>query len=254
MGREDEMNETTKRVMRVVCCAAVGLALGVATGCESKKDEAPAPATGAPATAAPAAPPQASGPPIVQAELEARSKRILEAYKAKDLNTLASLGPKKAKDVLIFLEPRNPNYQTLLGDDTWRMRSLRAWDGEITKIRVGVGVVQVHYHDLDGGMVAALELIPEDGKWVFHDLVRLDQEGKPVDAPVPPATPPAEVLPGMAPSAPAPAEPAPTEPAPTDAPSEPAPAEPTPGDAPAEPAPPAEPTPGEPTTEPAPSE
>lgn len=247
-----------RRFIGVVCCVAAGLALGAAAGCGSSKDSAPAPAPTAPPSDASAAAPQASGPPIVQAELEALAKKILNAYKAKDLNTLASLGPKKAKDVLIFLEPRNPNYQTLLGDDTWRMRSLRAWDGEIQKIRVGVGVVQVHYHGLDGGMVAALELIPEDGKWVFHDLVRVDAEGNPVDAPIPPATPPAEVLPGMAPApAPsdAPAEPAPSGPTPSDAPVEPAPSEPAPGDVPAEPAP-AEPapTPGGPTTEPAPSE
>jgi len=110
--------------------------------------------------------------PLPEGEVRELSDRILKAYRARDLKTLTDLGPERAKEILIFLEPRNPNYEELLGDSSWRMQALRAWDGEVIALRAGIDVIKVRFHDIDETTTAVLEIIPEGERWVFHDLVQ----------------------------------------------------------------------------------
>jgi hypothetical protein len=166
--------------------------------------------------------------------------QALNAYRDKNLQKLAELGPEKAKESLIFLEDeRNPNRQTLLGDDTWRMKSLREWNngphaGKLVKIVRGLdNVAQCHYFE-DATHNYYMEVRKDADKWRFFDLGRKPKEGVPADPPLEPAKAPP--MPGMElkdPNAPD-AQPAPADAAaPSDA------AAPAPAPAPAEPAVPA---------------
>lgn len=82
--------------------------------------------------------------------------RSLLAYRDKNMQLLADLGPPGAREKLIFIEPRNPHYEELLGDGTWQMKSLRAWDGqkESVKIRRGIDTAFGYYgEDADSSFV-----------------------------------------------------------------------------------------------------
>lgn len=151
-----------------------------ALGC-GKKDEAPA----APSTAAAEAGDKKPGKVIDltdNEEVERVALESLAAYRDKNLEKLASLGPPKAREKLIFLEPRNPNYQTLLGDDTWRMKALRAWDGKLAKIARGVDDNAMCWFHEDAEHRYAVEVRKDDGRWYFFDL---RQEPKAAAAPKP---------------------------------------------------------------------
>ncbi len=125
----------------------------------------------------------------------------LNAYRDKNLTKLAELGPEKAKESLIFLEDeRNPNRETLLGDDTWRMKSLRSWNtgpnaGKLTKIVRGLdNVAHCHYFE-DPTHNYYMEVRKDGEKWRFFDLARKPKEGVPADPPLEPAKAPP--MPGM---------------------------------------------------------
>ncbi len=214
----------------VAAVGLVGLVGGSIAACG--KGDAPAEVP----TAAPADP--AAKPRQIDltdsAEVERVALESLKAYRDKNLAQLAELGPPGAKDKLIFLEPRNPNYQTLLGDDTWRMKSLKAWAGDkLSKLSRGVDDVALGWYHEDETFQYAVEVRKVDGRWTFFDLVQKDKSGKavaptpaapapapaPATAPTPvpsPAPTPAASAPATAPTpAPAPAPAAPPTPAPT---------------------------------------
>jgi hypothetical protein len=145
------------------------------------------------------------------AEVERVALESVKAYREKNLEKLADLGPPKAREKLIFLEPRNPNYAKLLGDDTWRMKSLKAWPGDkLTKISRGIDDVALGWYHQDETYEYAVEVRKVDGKWTFFDLVQKEKAGAAKPAADAVATPPS---PGAAPTEPAPAA-APTEPNP----------------------------------------
>jgi hypothetical protein len=108
----------------------------------------------------------------------------LSAYRAKNLERLADLGPPHAREKLIFIEPRNPNYEVLLGDSSWRMKSLRAWDGKLMKIVRGIQDNALCYYPEDDTHRYAVEVRKDDGHWYFFDLL---QEPKDKGAPAPDA-------------------------------------------------------------------
>jgi len=244
--------------MRKMWIVAAGLGALTLTGpgCSKRADEVKPAETAAPAEtgAAKAADGDkqvVQGAPIVQKDIEELATKILKAYKDKDLNRLAELGPERAKEVLIFLEPRNPHYEELLGDNSWRMKAVKGWDGTFKKMRIGINVIKLYFTDQDENTAVVLELVEENGKWVFHDLVQeprttyvpgADGKLRPAPGPRPaadPMTPPPNPFPvhkgpaqGAAEPAAAPA--APAEPA--AAPAEPAAAPVEPAAAPAEPA------------------
>ena len=150
------------------------LAVVAAAPACGKKAEAPAAAAGATAAAAPAETPEQAAE---KAAVEEVAKASLSAYRDKNIERLAELGPPGAKERTIFIEPRNPNYERLLGDSTWRMRALKAWDGELKGMRIGKDVAQVRFADHPDvkGQVIAVELTKIDGKWRFHDLIEQDK-------------------------------------------------------------------------------
>jgi len=104
------------------------------------------------------------------AEVERVALESLQAYRDKNLQKLAELGPPGARDKLIFLEPRNPNYETLLGDDTWRMKALKAWDGKLDKIARGLEDNALCWFHEDEANQYAVEVRKDDGRWYFFDL------------------------------------------------------------------------------------
>lgn len=195
------------------------------SGCKKSEPEAP-PAATSPAGAG-AADAQPAGEPrkvdlTDNAEVERVALESLKAYREKNLEKLAELGPPGAKDKLIFLEPRNPNYATLLGDDTWRMKSLRAWAGDkLSKLSRGVDDVALGWYHEDETHQYAVEVRKNDGKWTFFDLVQKEKPGAkaaaPAPAPTPAPTPGANPTPAPAPAPEPAANPAPT-PAPAPAP------------------------------------
>jgi len=143
------------------------------------------------------------------AEVERVALESVKAYREKNLEKLADLGPPKAREKLIFLEPRNPNYAKLLGDDTWRMKSLKAWPGDkLTKISRGIDDVALGWYHQDETHEYAVEVRKVDGKWTFFDLVQKEKAGAAKPATEPAATPPSQ---GAAPTEPTPAA-APTAP------------------------------------------
>ena len=163
------------------------VAVGVVAVSGACKKEAPPPAAPQVDAAAPAAP-NAPTPRTIDltdnAEVERVALASLKAYRVKDLAQLAELGPPDAKDKLIFLEdPRNPNRETLLGDTTWRMKSLQAWSGEkLKKISRGLDDVALGWYHEDDTHEYAVEVRKVGGKWTFFNLVQKDK--------VKPATPP----------------------------------------------------------------
>ncbi len=156
----------------------------------------------------------------------------LLAYRSKNMERLADLGPPGAREKLIFIEPRNPHYEELLGDGTWQMKSLNAWDGkkESVKVRRGVDTAYGYYGE-DAENSYVVEVRQEtfkacrDGKkgckadadcgegnacesqtrWCFHNLKKLPKAGS-LPAPSPEHTlkigePKAETAPAPAPDA-----------------------------------------------------
>jgi len=141
----------------------------------------------APPAAADAAAPGTAGKTVDltdNAEVERVALESLRAYRDKDLKRLADLGPAGAKDKLIFLEPRNPNYEKLLGDDTWRMQALRAWDGKLIKIARGVDDNALCWFHEDEANRYAVEVRKDGGRWYFFDLRQEPKAGpSPAKAP-----------------------------------------------------------------------
>jgi len=146
-----------------------------------------APADGADATVAPGGD-AAAGKTIDltdNKEVERVALESLQAYRDKNLERLADLGPPKAREKLIFLEPRNPNYEALLGDSSWRMKALKSWDGKLLKVSRGVDDNALCWFYEDEANRYAVEVRKDDGRWYFFDL---RQQPK-VAAPAPDAQP-----------------------------------------------------------------
>lgn len=165
---------------------AVAVVASSASAC-GKKDE-PAPA---PAPAADAAGDKPAGKTIDltdSKEVERVALESLQAYRDKNLEQLAALGPPGARDKLIFLEPRNPNYETLLGDGSWRMKALKAWDGKLVKIARGLEDNALCFFHEDEANQYAVEVRKDDGRWYFFDL-RQQPKNAPAPAPAPAPTP-----------------------------------------------------------------
>ncbi|HRE92334.1 MAG TPA: hypothetical protein PK095_24675, partial [Myxococcota bacterium] len=192
------------RSMRWMLNAVVVLGAAL-SGCK-KSEPQPAPSAEAAPGDAAGANTQAKGEPrkvdlTDNAEVERVALESLKAYREKNLEKLAELGPPGARDKLIFLEPRNPNYATLLGDDTWRMKSLRAWAGDkLTKLSRGVDDVALGWYYEDETHQYAVEVRKNEGKWTFFDLVQKEKPGAKATAPAPAPTPD----PAAAPAAPTP--------------------------------------------------
>ncbi|MCC6620744.1 MAG: hypothetical protein IT385_05795 [Deltaproteobacteria bacterium] len=151
--------------MKFVMLLCVGVVL---VAC---KEEPAAEAPSSPSAAAPGAAPReidlTDNPQIEQLARDA-----LQAYRDKNIERLAELGPAGAKQKTIFIEPRNPRYEELLGDGSWRMQSLRAWDGKtLAKVERGIDVAFAWYHQDDAARYG-IELRKDDGRWAFHDLVQ----------------------------------------------------------------------------------
>lgn len=157
------------------------------TAC-GKEDEAatpPAPSTTATGVAADPAPAGKTIDLTDNAEVERVALESLQAYRDKNLQKLAELGPAGARDKLIFLEPRNPNYETLLGDGTWRMQALKAWDGKLNKIARGLEDNALCYFHEDEANQYAVEVRKDDGRWYFFDLRQQPKAGAPTPEPTP---------------------------------------------------------------------
>lgn len=148
--------------------------VAAAPACGKKADAPAAPAATAGAAVAPGETPEQTAE---KKAVEEVAKASLTAYRDKNIERLAELGPPGAKDKTIFIEPRNPNYERLLGDSTWRMRALKAWNGELAGMRIGTDVAQVRFadHPDNKGQVVAVELVKIEGKWRFHDLIEQDR-------------------------------------------------------------------------------
>jgi hypothetical protein len=109
-------------------------------------------------------------------EIEELARKALDSYGKKDPEGLAAIGPPGAKEKTIFIEPRNPNYQTLFGDDTWNMVSVKAWDGKILGIERGIDAAYVVYHK-DETHRYAVELHKGEAGWHFYHLKQLPLGG-----------------------------------------------------------------------------
>ncbi len=110
----------------------------------------------------------------------------LQAYRDKNLEALAALGPPNAREKIIFLEPRNPNYETLLGDSSWRMKALKAWDGKLIKLARGVDDNAIAWFHEDADNLYGVEVRKEGTRWQFFDLKQQPKSGK---APAPDKAP-----------------------------------------------------------------
>ena len=118
-------------------------------------------------------------------EVERVSLESLQAYRDKNLERLADLGPPKAREKLIFLEPRNPNYESLLGDSSWRMKALKAWDGKLIRIARGVDDNAIAWFHEDATDLYGVEVRKDDGHWYFFDLKQQSKSAAPAPAPAP---------------------------------------------------------------------
>jgi len=145
----------------------VSVALG---GSACGKGEAPAGAP--PAAGAPGAPEPKKIDLTDNPQVEQLARDALAAYRNRDIEKLAELGPPGAKEKTIFIEPRNPRYEELLGESSWRMQSLKAWDGKtLAKLERGIDVAFAWYHQ-DETSRYGVELRKDNGRWAFHDLVQ----------------------------------------------------------------------------------
>lgn len=117
--------------------------------------------------------------------------RVLRAYSEKNVEELAKLGPPGAMEKLVFLQPGNPNYATLLGDDSWRMRSVAAWAGsanagEIRRLTRGLDDAARAWYHADADFEYGVDLRKEAGNWTFFDLVRVPVRPSELPQPAPP--------------------------------------------------------------------
>ena len=171
-------NRTSPRRARSRTTALLAaLCVTGATGCGTKgepqtaKDAAAKrqPADENATTAGPRKVDLSDGPQIVEV-----AKLALTAYLRKDVEALAEVGPRDAKEKVIFIQPHNPNYPTLFGDDTWFMQSLRAWNGgEIIRVERGIDAAHAFYHEDDEYRYAVvLHKDADDPTWRFHHLKR----------------------------------------------------------------------------------
>lgn len=116
-------------------------------------------------------------------EVERVAIESLQAYRDKNLEALAALGPPNAREKLIFLEPRNPNYETLLGDNSWRMKALKAWDGKLIRLARGVDDNAIAWFHEDADNMYGVEVRKEGTRWQFFDLKQQPKAGNKAAAP-----------------------------------------------------------------------
>jgi len=136
-------------------------------GCGKKEEAAPTTAAATGDKPAPRTIDLSDNPKVEELALDS-----LRAYRDKNVERLAELGPPGAKDKTIFIEPRNPRYEELLGDSSWRMVSLKAWAGDkLIKLERGIDVAFGWYHQ-DDKFRYGVELHLDNGRWAFHDLVQ----------------------------------------------------------------------------------
>jgi len=152
-----------------VTSLALSLAITAGTGCKKEAEQAPP-------AAADKAPTERGEPRKIDMsdnkEIEELGRQAIAAYRDKNPERLAEIGPPGAKDKTIFIEPRNPNWDTLFGDDTWNMKTVQAWDGTIKAIERGIDAAYVIYHEDDAHRYA-VELHKFDERWGFYHLKKL---------------------------------------------------------------------------------
>lgn len=159
---------------RFVASIALTAAVTAVPGCKKQEADVPA-ATDAATPAAPAAEPRKIDMSDNK-DIEEIARKAVEAYSKRNAEALAEIGPPGAKDKTIFIEPRNPNYQALFGDDTWNMKTTIGWDGRIIGIERGIDAAYAIYAE-DAEHRYAVELHKLDVGWRFYHLKKLSKQG-----------------------------------------------------------------------------
>jgi hypothetical protein len=107
-----------------------------------------------------------------EAILEALAKRVLTAYRARDVAALAAIGPPGASSKLVFLAPGSEQHEALFGEASWYMRAVAAWEGRILGLERGLDAAWAIFSETPP-VRHAVELHRIDGRWRFYHLRQL---------------------------------------------------------------------------------
>lgn len=148
---------------------------GAAPGDAGARSEAagPPPAPGPP-VAEPAPSPAstaeaASTPDAPEDELEGIARAVLAAWRAKDLAALASYATAHNQEMIAALKPGSSRYESILGDESGRMKAVAAWDGRLHGCRYRGDRARCAFSEA-AGEVMVLTFEREGDRWAFDDL------------------------------------------------------------------------------------
>ena len=103
--------------------------------------------------------------------------RIIRAYSARDVGTLAELSPMNARKTIAALKDGSELYAQLFDASKWRMRTVSQWDGIIRAVRIDGESAKVHYSTMMDGKIAVLNLKRAQDAWYFESIRSEDHEG-----------------------------------------------------------------------------
>lgn len=104
------------------------------------------------------------------APLERLAAQVLEAWRAKDLVALAALASAGDANTIAELKPESSRYQSIFGEESARMKAVRAWDGRIRECRFQGARARCAFAEPVGGEAMVLTFEREGDRWVFEDL------------------------------------------------------------------------------------
>lgn len=112
-------------------------------------------------------------------DARATARAILQSFQNKDLRTLAELAIKRHRYQWLELAENGINHPAYFKVFSgWRWQAVFEWDGDIGDVRyrhyVGTSrdeyVANVKFADIELPEIAVVNMIWEDGKWVFEDI------------------------------------------------------------------------------------
>jgi hypothetical protein len=116
---------------------------------------------------------------VDRGDARATAIAVLNAYRAKDLKTLASFCDEDNRRLLEEIAAQgesHPRYKSLF--QGWRWQAVSQWDGKIKEVRYWVRPsasgkkieARAWFADLGPDEVVVVTLFLKDGKWMFDDV------------------------------------------------------------------------------------
>jgi hypothetical protein len=100
---------------------------------------------------------------------------VLTAYGAKDFSALAALTHPDNRPIIEEVRrdgAAHPRYASLFGEDSWRWRGVKGWDGRIAGVRTFAQgtLAMVRFGEISPSEILVVVLEMRDGRWWFEDI------------------------------------------------------------------------------------